>query len=273
MSRKVVLVTGCSQGGIGFHLCERFAEQGCTVYATSRRLETMEGFKHPVERRVMDVTSDDDVRLVVQSILEEQGKIDIVVNNAGAIAIGPLLDVSIDQARQAFDTNTFSILRVAKAVIPSMVERKQGLVVNIGSVAGNIATPWNGLYCAAKAAVHALSDVLAMECKPFGVKVMLVAPAAVKSNISTNQATTLELSSTSIFKAYFDRVYERMHISQAKGSMPTDEFARSVVAKALSPNPPSYVSLGGGSILFVLLHWLPHWLILWIMGSRMVWKD
>lgn len=70
--------------------CERFAEQGCTVYATSRRLETMDGFKHSVEKRAMDVTSDDDVKLVVQSILEEQGKIDIVVNNAGAIAIGSL---------------------------------------------------------------------------------------------------------------------------------------------------------------------------------------
>jgi NADP-dependent 3-hydroxy acid dehydrogenase YdfG len=68
--------------------CERFAEQGCTVYATSRRLETMDGFKHLVEKRIMDVTNDDDVKLVVKSILEEQGKIDIVVNNAGAIAIG-----------------------------------------------------------------------------------------------------------------------------------------------------------------------------------------
>ncbi|KAG0709329.1 hypothetical protein DFH29DRAFT_978867 [Suillus ampliporus] len=208
MSRKVVLVTGCSQGRIGFHLCERFAEQGCTVYATSRRLETMEGFKHPVERPMMDVTR-------------------------------PLLDVSIDQARQAFGTSTFSILRVAKAVIPSTVERKQVLVVNIGSIAGHI-------------------DVLAMGCKPFGVKVMLVAPGAVKSNISTNQAAALELSSTTIFKAYFYRAYESMHASEGKGSMPTDGFARSVVAKALSPNPPSYMSLGGNSLLCTFLRWLPH---------------
>ncbi|KAG2342496.1 NAD(P)-binding protein [Suillus weaverae] len=272
MSQKVILVTGCSKGGIGFHLCERFAEQGCTVYATSRRLETMDGFKHSVEKRAMDVTSDDDVKLVVQSILEEQGKIDIVVNNAGAIAIGPLLDVTLDQARKAFETNTFSVLRVAQAVAPSMVERKQGIIVNIGSIAGNLPTPWNGLYCAAKAAVHALSDGLAMECKPFGVKVILVAPGAVRSNISTNQAATLELSSTSIYKPYFDRVYERVHASQGKGSMPTDEFARRVVAKVLSPNPPTYMSLGGGSRLFALLHWFPHWLVLWIIGSRTVWR-
>jgi NAD(P)-dependent dehydrogenase (short-subunit alcohol dehydrogenase family) len=270
MSGKVVLITGCSKGGIGFYLCEHFAEQGCTVYATSRRLETMDGFKHPVEKRVMDVTSDDDVKLVVNSILEEQGKIDIVVNNAGAIAIGPLLDVSLGQARKAFETNTYSILRVAQAVAPSMVERKQGLIVNIGSLAGNIATPWNGLYCAAKAAVHALSDVLAMECKPFGVKVMLVAPGQVRSNITANQAATLQLSPTSIYKPYFDQVYERLNGSQAKGSMDTDEFARRVVAKVLSPSPPSYMTLGGMSRIFGFFRWLPHWLVLWIVGSMMV---
>ncbi|KAG2157477.1 hypothetical protein DEU56DRAFT_722600 [Suillus clintonianus] len=275
MSRKVVLVTGCSRGGIGFYLCERFAEEGCTVYATSRRLEKMDGFKHPVEKRVMDVTSDDDVKSVVQSILDEQGKIDILVNNAGAISIGlsrPLLDVSLDQARKAFETNTFSVLRVAQAVAPSMVERKQGLIVNIGSVAGNIPTPWNGLYCAAKAAVRALSDVLAMECKPFGVKVMLVAPGQVRSNITANQAATLELSSTSIFKPYFERVYERLNGSQSEGSMPTDEFARRVVAKVLSPSPPSYMTLGGLSRIFGFFHWLPHWLVLWIVGWMMVKK-
>ncbi|KAG2359993.1 hypothetical protein BDR07DRAFT_1378279 [Suillus spraguei] len=265
MSRKVALVTGCSKGGIGFHLCERFAEQGCIVYATSRRLETMDDFKHPVEKRAMDVTSDDDVRLVVQSILEEQGKIDIVVNNAGAV-------IAMDQARKTFETNTFSILRVAQAVAPSMVERKQGVIVNIGSVVGNIATPWNGLYCAAKAAVHALSDTLAMEYKPFGVKVILVAPGGIRSNITTNQAAILKLSPTSIYKPYFDRVYERLRMSQSKGSMPTDEFARHVVAKVLSPNPPTYISIGGGSRFFAFLRWLPHWLVLWIIGSRMVWR-
>ncbi|KAG1870364.1 NAD-P-binding protein [Suillus tomentosus] len=274
MSREVVLVTGCSKGGIGFHLCERFAERGCIAYATSRRLETMDGFKHSVEKRAMDVTSDDDVKLVVQSILEEQGKIDIVVNNAGVLAIGPLLDVSLDQARKAFEIDTFSILRVAQAVAPSMVERKQGLIVNIGSIAGNIPIPWHGLYCAAKAALHALSDALAMECKPFGVKVILVAPGCIQSNISINQAATLELSPTSIYKPYLDRVYERLRANrtQDQGSMPTDEFARRVVAKVLSPNPPTYMSLGTNSRLFAFFHWLPHWLVLCILGWKLVWR-
>jgi NAD(P)-dependent dehydrogenase (short-subunit alcohol dehydrogenase family) len=113
---------------------------------------------------------------------------------------------------------------------------------------------------------------MAMECKPFGVKVMLIAPGSVRSNISANQAATLELPSTSIYKSYFDRVYERMYASQGKGSMPTNEFAQRVVAKALSPNPPGYMTLGGGSRLFAFLQWLPRQLVIWIIGSRLVWK-
>ncbi|KAG2072359.1 NAD(P)-binding protein [Suillus decipiens] len=120
-----------------------------------------------------------------------------------------------------------------------MVEPKEGLIVNIGSIAGNIPTPWNGIYCASKAAVHALSDTLAMECKPFGVKVILVVPGAVQSNISTKQAATLKLYPTSIYKPYFDRVYEHLYFGRGNGCMPTDEFARRVVAKVLSPNPPN----------------------------------
>jgi short-subunit dehydrogenase len=131
---------------------------------------------------------------------------------------------------------------------------------------------WSGLYCASKAAVHTLSDVLAMECKPFGVKVMLVAPGAVKSNISANQAANFQLSPTSIYKAYSDRMYEMMHMSQEKGSMPADEFARRVVAKALSPNPPGYMSLGGQSHLAAFLQWLPRQLLIWVVGSQLVWR-
>jgi short-subunit dehydrogenase len=111
-----------------------------------------------------------------------------------------------------------------------------------------------------------------MECKPFGIKVMLVAPGSVKSNISANQAATLELPPNSIYKAYFDRVYERMYSSQGKGCMPTDEFARRVVAKALSPNPPGYLTLGTKSRLFAFLQWLPRQLVIRIMGSWAVWR-
>lgn len=97
-------MTGCTTGGIEFHLCEEFAEKGCIVYATSRRLETMQGFQHDTIRTMaLDVTKDEDITAVVQKIFEEQGKIDVVVNNAGALAIGPVAEATIEQIRNAFE--------------------------------------------------------------------------------------------------------------------------------------------------------------------------
>ncbi|KAG5654709.1 hypothetical protein H0H81_007465 [Sphagnurus paluster] len=136
---RVVLVTGCSSGGIGFALCEEFARQGCKVYATSRRVETIGEFQSPhVEKLALDVTSNEDVASVVKHITDAEGKIDIVVNNAGYFCPGALIDQSLEDIQANFDTNTFSVLRVAKAVIPLMAQRRSGVIVNIGSVVGEM---------------------------------------------------------------------------------------------------------------------------------------
>ncbi|KAG6375758.1 hypothetical protein JVT61DRAFT_2608 [Boletus reticuloceps] len=257
-TQKVVLITGCSTGGIGFALCEEFAARECIVYATSRRLETMEGFQSPnIRKLALDVTNGDDIERTVQTILAETGKIDILVNNAGGTAIGPVAEATIDQIRNTFELNTFAALCVSNAVIPSMFKRKEGLIVNMGSIVGLVTTPWNTLYCAAKAALHSISEGLAMECKPFGVKVMLIAPGGVTSNISKNQMATLKLSPTTAYKEYEPKIIERMNASQAPGSMDTNEFARQVVTQVLSANPPPYLTLGHNSTLFYLLQWLP----------------
>ncbi|KAG9317990.1 hypothetical protein JVU11DRAFT_50 [Chiua virens] len=270
-TQKVVLITGCSAGGIGFALCEEFAARGCMVYATSRKLESMEGFQHPdIRTLVLDVTNGDSIERTVESILAETSKIDIVVNNAGALAIGPVAEATIEQIEHAFQLNTFGALRVSNAVIPSMFKRKEGLIVNIGSIGGNITTPWNTLYCAAKAALHAISEGLAMECKPFGVKVMLVAPGSVTSNIAKNQASTLTLSPTTMFKDYEPKIIQRMNYSQGKGSMEANEFAQQVVTSALSTNPPPYMTLGGNSTWFYILQFLPRQFALDTMYKKMV---
>ncbi|KAG6328169.1 hypothetical protein ID866_10920 [Astraeus odoratus] len=270
---KVVLVTGCTTGGIGFHLCEQFAERGCIVYATSRRLESMEGFTHDkIRTMAMDVTKDEDVQTVVQKILADEGKIDIVVNNAGALAIGPVAEVTMDQVRNAFELNTFAALRVSQAVAPAMMKRQEGLIINIGSIAGLVTTPWNALYCSAKAALHSITEGLAMELKPFGVKVMLVAPGGVKSNISKNQATTFKLSANSMYKDYEQRLIDRMNLAANKDSMATDEFARQVVDNALHATPPPYMSIGWNARKVAFSLWLPRQYVLGQMYKAMVWK-
>ncbi|KAG9074402.1 hypothetical protein FS749_014050 [Ceratobasidium sp. UAMH 11750] len=269
-SSPVVLVTGCSQGGIGFALCEDFAAKGCTVYATARRLESMEAFTSPnIRRRVMDVTQDESVRKTVEAIAEEAGRIDIVVANAGVPCHGPILDIPIDQARNVFETNVLGMLRLAQAVFPYMAVRKCGTFITIGSIVGEFPTPWAGLYSSSKFAVHALTETLQMEARALSpdIHVMLVAPGGVKSNLPTN--SKFQLPENSLFRHCLPAITARLQLSQTGNSMPTPKFAAQVVNAALSKNgAPRYMSIGANTMLFKFFKWLPRGLVLWLLWGR-----
>ncbi|KAG7452387.1 oxidoreductase [Guyanagaster necrorhizus] len=265
----VVVVTGCSTGGIGFALCERFAQQGCKVYATSRNVETMQGFKDPngIEILALDVTSDEDVQRVIQHISDTEGRVDIVVNNAATPAIGPLIDQSMEIIKRTYNTNTFSVIRMCKTVIPIMAKRHSGLIVNIGSIVGEIPTPWHGAYSSSKAAVQNISEVLSMECRPLGINVMHVAPGSVTSNFSRNQEKWFSLPENTLYATFLPNIMERMYASQTKSSMSNEEFAKHIVDKALAKPPPSYISVGGNALLFWVFKWLPR---AWVLG--LLWR-
>jgi len=232
----------------------------------------MEGFKHvEIRRLALDVTIDEQVADAIRQVIEEEGRIDIVVNNAGVSCPGPLIEIPLEQVRAAFDTNFYSALRMARAVIPIMATRKKGLIVNVGSVVGEICTPWNGMYSTTKAALHSLTEGLYMECKPFNIDVMLLVPGAVKSNIAANSTGGFRLPPDSLYKAYLDQIVRRMSASQAAGTMPTEDFAREVVNKVLAEKPPRYLTLGGRAWVFSLLKWLPRrWALnyFWRMFSK-----
>ncbi|CAL1694559.1 unnamed protein product [Somion occarium] len=268
-TQKIVLVTGCSKGGIGFSLCEAYAAQGCVVYATARRPEAMEGFRDPSKIRALklDVLSDENVHDVVKTIIDREGRIDILVNNAGSAAPGAMLDLTIDEARRAFEINTFSVLTVSKAVAPYMAQRKSGTIVNIGSIAAEFPTPWAGIYSATKAAMHMITDTLWMECQPLGINVTLVAPGAVISNISVNAHPLLKIPENTLYRDYIPQIMRRLNVSQnAASSMNTDEFARRVAKETVRKNPPRYLTLGGASTLFKIFVWLPR---VWVL--KLLW--
>lgn len=266
-SLRVVLVTGCSYGGIGFSLCQKFAEQGCKVYATARRLEAMEDLTHENITCVpLDVTSEENIQEVMKTIIEAEGRIDIVVNNAGVMCSSPLIDVPMERVQSTFETNVFSVIRVAKAIIPHMASRHSGTIVNISSIVGETPMPWSGIYAATKSSVTTLSEVLYMECLPFNINVMLVAPGGVKTNISSTMLSSFSLPSSSLYSEYIDHIVRGMGRSQDAGSMPADEFARRVVKEAMKERPPRYMTLGSSSRLFVFFNWFPRgWLL------RMLW--
>jgi 1-acylglycerone phosphate reductase len=132
-------------------------------------------------------------------------------------------------------------------------------------------SPWNGLYSASKSALHTLSEVLNMECRPFNIDVMLVAPGAISSNIARNQAGSFHLPPDSLYGEYLENIMARLWASQSKYAMPNEVFARRVAAKALRRKPPAYISLGGGSFVFALAKWFPRSWVLnlaWRIFSR-----
>ncbi|KAI0762253.1 oxidoreductase [Fomes fomentarius] len=263
---KVVVVTGCSSGGIGFALCEEYAAKGCKVYATARRLEAMDGFKqHNVEKLVLDVTNEQNIRDVVNTIIEKEGRVDVLVNNAGVLCIGPVIDVPMDVIEKTYDANLYSVLRMCKAVIPHMAARKSGTIVNISSIGAYIPTPWGGIYASTKAALHSLTDTLYMECIPLNISVLLVATGGVRSNLSVNHAASFPgLPENSLYKTYLPDMLRRIYASQSSDAMPSDEYARRVVAKSLQRKPPRYMILGGKSLLYRVLLWIPRTITLWL---------
>ncbi|OSD03376.1 NAD-P-binding protein [Trametes coccinea BRFM310] len=267
-NKTVVLVTGSSKGGIGFSLCEEFASRGCTVYATARRLEAMEGFSQPnIHTLSLDVTSDESVQKAVETIIEREGRIDVLINNAGLGNTGAIIDVPMDEIVRMFDTNVYAVIRMAKAVIPHMAARKSGTIVNVGSIAGEIPVPWGGIYGATKAALHSLTETLYMECKPLDINVVLLAPGGVKSNIANNQAPRFKLPENSLYSAYIDSMLAKLTMSQRGNSMPAEQFSQQVVSAVLKPQPPRYMTLASMSGMYKVLKWLPR---TWVLN--MFWR-
>jgi len=269
-SQKVVIITGCSEGGIGFALSEEYAREGCKVYATARRLESMDSLVHAnIERLTLDVTSDEQVKEVVQAIIEKEGRIDILVNNAGVGCLGPTADISLERVMSVFDANFFSVIRTFQAIFPHMAARKRGTVVNIGSVSGEIPLPWSGAYAPSKAALHRLSDVLYQECKPFNINVVCVMPGGIKSHISDSILKSgITLPEHSFYKPWYQAIYNRALISQGPGSLPAPEMAKMVVARSLSSSPPRQMTMGLASFTFRILAWLPKTLVLNLLWKR-----
>jgi NAD(P)-dependent dehydrogenase (short-subunit alcohol dehydrogenase family) len=182
----VALVTGASSG-IGLATANRLAEAGFHVYGTSRRGGPAGG---RFRMLALDVTNDDSVDAAVKEILRQEGRIDLLVNNAGfGVAPGGAEESSMDQARAIFETNFFGLIRMTKAVLPQMRRQGNGRIVNIGSVVGFLPAPYGALYAATKHAVEGYSESLDHEVRVKGIRVSVVEPAYTKTHFDANLMT------------------------------------------------------------------------------------
>ena len=179
---KVILITGASSG-IGFDAAASLARQGHRVYAAARRVERMEPLKAlGVVPLRMDVTDEASMEAGVRTVLEAEGRIDVLVNNAGYGYFGAIENVSMEEARRQQEVNVFGLARLCQLVLPSMRERGSGRIVNTASVAGKTVLYFGGWYHVSKYSVEALSDALRMELKPFGIDVSMIEPGGIQTD-------------------------------------------------------------------------------------------
>src|SRR4051812_14274110 len=250
------LITGCSSG-IGRALAEEFHRRGHLVYATARRVESLEGL--PTRTAALDVNDSASIQALMARLDEDGTSVSLLVNNAGYGAMGPLAELPLDELRLQLETNVVAVVALIQAVVPGMAARRSGRIVNIGSVSGIMATPFSGAYCASKAAGHALSDALRMGLAPFGIQVVTTQPGAIQSEFGSTAGAAAEerREALGLYAPLADSIAARASASQ-EGPTPTDVFAREMADAVLSDKPPSVVRIGKRSTLMPLLkRWLP----------------
>jgi short-subunit dehydrogenase len=255
---RTVLVTGCSTG-IGRALARELKARGHRPFATARRVESIADLAADgIETLRLDVNDSASIEGAVAAVIERAGAIDVLVNNAGVNLFGPLSELSFDEIRALFETNVMGLVAVTQAVFPQMAIRGAGRIVNVGSVVGLLPTPFAAAYCASKAAVHMLSEVLRIEAKPLGIDVVVVQPGGVESQIAESGSRDLDRfrGPSSRYHKAFEGIRKRAYASQ-KGAMPADDFARELVKKALAPKAPRVVRLGTGADTLAKLARMP----------------
>ena len=184
---KVVLITGASSG-IGKSIAEFLLSKEMIVYGTSRNPAKVKETK--MYMLALDVTDVNSINDAISSIISKEGKLDVLVNNAGMGITGPIEDTPTEEMRKVFDTNFFGAIDVMKSVLPQMRKQKSGLIINITSIAGYMGLPFRGMYSATKGALELVTEAVRMETKEFGIHITNVAPGDFATNIAAGRYHT-----------------------------------------------------------------------------------
>ncbi len=248
---NVILVTGGSSG-IGNAIATYLSSKGHTVYGTSRsELEgrSPDGF-HMLR---MDVTDEENVVKSVNFILEKEGRLDVLINNAGLGMAGPLENSSANELQTIFQTNVFGVMNVCRAAIPAL-RKSHGKIINITSIGGRFALPYRGVYCASKFAVEGFSESLSLELLPQGIDVSILQPGDVKTSINTNRHIAERIDREVYPK--FDEVLQQIH-DEVHSAQDPILIARTVEKIIHTKNPKlRYRVATFTQKLSLVLHWM-----------------
>lgn len=265
LGNKVVLITGASSG-IGKTIAHELMLRGSRVYGTSRRAVTGSTRIFPdscsndsstsntgfIEMIQLDVRSEESVKNAVDYVIEKEGRIDILINNAGFGVAGAIEDTTYEEAFSQFDTNFFGVMRVCAKVVPLMRKRGEGLIINISSVAGLISIPFQSMYSASKFALEAMTESLRIELKPFGIKVVIIEPGDTNTGFTDNRMMVKGANKESVYYNKFLKSVNTMIKDEKNG--PGPETVARVVLKVINrKNPPVRIAVGMSYKIIVLL--------------------
>jgi NAD(P)-dependent dehydrogenase (short-subunit alcohol dehydrogenase family) len=256
MSTKVALVTGGSSGS-GEATALKLQELGYTTYAAARRVQRMEHLTASgVRPLAMDVTDEQSMQSGVKQILTEEGRIDVLVNNAGYGSYGALEDVPLSEARYQFEVNVFGAARLTQLVLPHMRERRSGTILNTTSMGGKIYTPLGAWYHATKFALEALSDCLRLEVEPFGINVVVIEPGGINTEwggIAAEKLRTVSGSGPYADQASVVAESLTSETNRRRQSPPT-VIANAITRAVTARRPKTRYAVGYGARPMIFLH-------------------
>lgn len=239
MKQKIALITGCSSG-FGYLTALKFSREGIYTFASVRNLRSA-GIKQlvksakienlPLEIIKLDVTNENSIKTAVKTIYKKKKGIDILVNNAGFGTLGPTEMFTIEEIKNQFETNVYGLLRVTKIVAPIMRNQKNGLIINVSSIAGLVPFPLFGVYSASKFAIETLTETLRFELSQFGIKVTAVEPGSYKTNFTQNRMHPKAMES----KEYKNSPYQKLISNFFSRYKKTHDKDRKILSKVANP--------------------------------------
>jgi len=238
--KKVVLITGGSSG-IGKSVGEFLIQKGFIVYGTSRNSKNIKN--HPFKLISLNVNDTETILKAVEEVISNEGRLDILINNAGMGITGPIEETPTNEMRNVFNTNFFGAIDVMKAVLPQMRAQKSGLIINVTSIAGYMGLPFRGIYSATKGALEIVTEAIRMEVKSFGIEVTNVAPGDFATNIASGRYHT-PVFETSPYKENYQNNLNLMDSHVDSGSDPI-EMAKVIYKIINTSKPKIHYKVGG----------------------------
>lgn len=243
-SKRTVLVTGCSSG-IGLATCHVLSRNNFMTYGTVRNLSkakkiqdlmNMDDLSLKILR--LDVNDNQSIKLTVKKILNDTGRIDVLINNAGYGMFGPIEEITTQEIKKQFETNFFGAIRLIKAIVPIMRKQGNGTIVNISSMVGRFGVPLNSAYVSSKFAVEGLSESISFELEEFGIRVIVIEPGVVKSDFFHN----VKVKGMNLESPYHELMERRVNFldKAMKNSLTCSYDVASIILEALNSKDPKF---------------------------------